>query len=273
MTASPSPTLLAVDAGNSRIKFGLFEPADEASRLAASLAIGPEADVPWETIRGWSAGRFAAGVVTGSSPAGRDRVIASWPEDLPSPEVVVDPDRLGLVARVAEPGRVGIDRLLNAVAVNRLKRVGRAAVIVDSGTATTVDAVDGDGGFLGGAILPGFGLSARALHRYTALLPLLTLDQLGPDPPDVLGTDTPSAIASGLVYGQLGAVRELVTRLCDRLGAPDAELYLTGGGGPLLAGLLDDANLVPHLGLHGLAAVAVELGLVDTAVATRGEST
>ena len=87
---------------------------------------------------------------------------------------------------------------------------GRPAIIVDSGTATTVDAVDADGVFLGGAILPGFGLLARSLQRYTALLPLITLEELGTGPPPAVGRDTTAAIKSGLFFGQLGAVRELV---------------------------------------------------------------
>ena len=71
----------------------------------------------------------------------------------------------------------------------------------------------------------------------------------------MVGGDTTAAIKSGLFYGQLGAVRELAAALGDTLGDKEAEMFLTGGGGPLLASALPEARLVPHLGLHGLAEV------------------
>jgi len=109
---------------------------------------------------------------------------------------------------------------------------------------------------LGGAILPGFGLLARSLHRYTALLPLVTLEELGTGPTEAVGEDTIAAIRSGLFFGQLGAVRELVAEMSGSLEGAAPELFLTGGGGPLLATALTEARLVPHLGLRGLAEVA-----------------
>ena len=267
MNTSASSTLLAVDVGNSRVKFGLFA-ADvigngplQLPTIHKSLAIAPDAEVPWTIIREWSGSSAIgspAGIVAGANPAIRDGITANWPADLPPPRVLTDPAELGLPVQLEHPDRTGIDRLLNAVAVNCLRPDGRPAIIVDSGTATTVDALDAGGAFLGGAILPGFGLLARSLHRYTALLPLLTLEQLGDGPPSPLGKDTPAAIRSGLFYGQLGAVRELADSLERELGSGPATMFLTGGGGPLLATALPEARLVPHLGLHGLARVAFE---------------
>ena len=80
---------------------------------------------------------------------------------------------LPLEVRLERPDMVGIDRLVDAVAVNRLRDAGRPAVIVDVGTAITVDLVSADGAFLGGAILPGIQMSARAMHEFTDLLPLV----------------------------------------------------------------------------------------------------
>src|SRR5205085_7856667 len=86
-------------------------------------------------------------------------------------EVVVSPGRLPLATALPQPEKAGIDRLFNAVAVNSRRRPNAAAVVVDAGSAVTVDLVDEHGVFRGGAILPGLRLMAQALHDYTALLP------------------------------------------------------------------------------------------------------
>ena len=72
-----------------------------------------------------------------------------------------------------------------------------------------------------------------------------------------MGQDTVAAIRSGLFFGQLGAVRELVRAMSESFKSEPPELFLTGGGGPLLATALTEARLMPHLGLRGLAEVAL----------------
>lgn len=254
--------LLAVDVGNSRVKFGMFDLAsivDGLPRLVDSLAAAPDGPMPWQEIRGWlgeSDSSVPRGIVAGSNPLVRDVVVEGWPSEWPTPRVLTDSGCLDLDVQLDHPGQAGIDRLLNAVATRQLTAAQRPAIIVDSGTATTVDMVDATGAFRGGAILPGFGLLARSLHHYTALLPLVTLEQLGVGPPPVVGQDTTTAIKSGLFFGQLGAVRELVRVMSSSVGGGPVDLFLTGGGGPLLATELTEARFVPHLGLCGLAEVA-----------------
>ena len=261
MNRSVPSRLLAVDVGNSRVKFGLFDLAaglDGLPELVESLAVAPDGTLPWSEIGGWL-GELSVegprGIVAGSHPAARDRVVEEWPGDWPAPRVLTDATALGVQVGPTHPGQTGIDRLLNVLAVNHLTAGGRPAIIIDSGTATTVDMVDADGRFLGGAILPGFGLLARSLNRYTALLPLVTLEELGTGPTEAVGEDTTAAIRSGLFFGQLGAVRELIAAMSASSESAAPELFLTGGGGPLLATSLTEARLVPHLGLRGLALV------------------
>ncbi len=171
---------------------------------------------------------------------------------------------LPLDVRLERPDMVGIDRLVDAVAVNRLRRPGRPAVIVDVGTAITVDLVSADGAFLGGAILPGLEMSARALNEKTDLLPLLDITEFS-DPPPALGTSTEAAMRSGLFWGTVGAIRQLVEQLIRQKGTdnllrsePVPKIFLTGGAAATVAELLaPDAQYVPHLTLAGIALAAV----------------
>jgi type III pantothenate kinase len=167
---------------------------------------------------------------------------------------------LPLAVALPQPERVGIDRLLGAVAANRLRAAGRPAVIIGVGTAITVDLVSPAGAFLGGAILPGIGISARAMHDFTDLLPLVTMDELA-DPPPPLGTSTVDAMRSGLYWGAVGGMKELMARLTPDVPPHSptnrAHILLTGGAAPVVAQFLDpSAQHVPHLVLSGIALVA-----------------
>jgi type III pantothenate kinase len=159
---------------------------------------------------------------------------------------------LPLTIRLPRPDMVGVDRLLDALAANRLRTPGRKAVVVDVGSAITVDLVDAEGAFCGGAILPGIAMAARALHEFTDLLPLIEMAELH-EPPPAPGTDTVAAMRAGLFWGAVGAVRQLVEKLAEG----DADIFLTGGAGPVVARLLDtSARYVPHLTLAGIALAA-----------------
>jgi len=151
---------------------------------------------------------------------------------------------------VDEPRRVGADRLLAALAAYR--RTGDACIVVDAGTAVTVDAVDAAGTFLGGAILPGPDLMARALADGTAQLPHVDV-RAEVASESAIGKNTESAIRAGVVHGCAGAVRALAQVICAELGCA-APVLVTGGA----AGRLGDAALgpavavVPDLVLEGL---------------------
>ncbi len=153
---------------------------------------------------------------------------------------------------VRYPERVGTDRLAAAVAVNELRAAGRAAVVVDAGTAITVDTITGDGVFRGGAILPGIETAADALAHATDALPRIDHLELSSTPAPI-GKSTEEAIRSGIVWGCVGAVRELISRITQELQtAPD--VYCTGGDGLHLAQLLgQECRYDPNLVLRGIA--------------------
>src|SRR5262249_49663366 len=151
------------------------------------------------------------------NPAGIERLLSHWPVPVWAAATLIERAAdLPLVVNLDHPDRVGIDRLLDAVAANVLRAPEQAAIVIDSGTATTVDLVSAAGAFEGGATLPGLELGARALHQYTALLPLIDVPKMLEQPRVApLGKDTPRAMESGLWHGQVGAIRELTARLAE----------------------------------------------------------
>ena len=162
-------------------------------------------------------------------------------------------DKLPLRIEVDFPDRVGMDRLAAAIAANERRSPRRPAIVVDTGTAITVDLVNHHGVFLGGVILPGFRLTARALAEGTNQLPL-ALYSGEDEPPPTLGKNTEGAIKSGQFWGTVGAVREIIERLsADLTEAPD--VFVTGGDlKKLTPYLAKNAQFVPHMVLSGIMA-------------------
>ncbi len=256
--------LVTIDVGNSRIKLGLFEKngrvkaGQRLPEYLRSMAVEVDEAVPWNELARWTRqveGDVVAVILGGVNPRGRDKVLDGWPATgWPSPRVIDNPFMLPIELRVDSPRTVGVDRLLNAVAANVIRPAETPMIIVDSGTATTVDVISADGAFEGGAILPGFQLCAQALHQYTALLPRISNDEIAGDPPAALGKNTRDALRSGLFWGQLGAVRELIRHLRETLPR-DATVVVTGGAGRLIAPQLPASLHQPFLALQGLVIV------------------
>jgi type III pantothenate kinase len=141
---------------------------------------------------------------------------------------------------------VGADRVVSAAMA--FERMGKAVAVASFGTAITIDCVDENGVFLGGAILPGLSLSARALAEHTAQLPMVQLK--APETP--WGRNTEDAIAAGLIFGAVGAMREIVERFATHLGHWP-ELIVTGGDGKLIAEHCDFIHaVVDDLQLMGI---------------------
>jgi len=134
----------------------------------------------------------------------------------------------GVRLRIDNPAETGADRVANTAAVQQL--YGGPAIVLDLGTATTFDVISSDGDYLGGAIAPGLGISADALTGRTARLPKVDLVP----PSRAVGKDTVSAMQSGLVWGYVGLVKELVSRLKDEIeGKP--KVIATGGMADIVA--------------------------------------
>jgi type III pantothenate kinase len=262
MPTDSSTPLIAIDIGNSRIKLGLFDQETAAGAVPLPSRV---LDLPAQR---WESGQLAAWlpaapvwpewrVASVNRPAAAR--LMSWierecetPAGTPPAARLLSAGDLPMVVGLEHPERVGIDRLAAAVAVNRLRPPDRSAIVVDTGSAITVDFVSADGAFRGGAIMPGIDMSARALHEFTDLLPLVPLNELAATPP-ALGISTVTAIRSGLYWGALGGIRELISQLSSGQSPPPA-IFLTGGAAAHFVGALGPAaRYKPHLVLSGVA--------------------
>jgi type III pantothenate kinase len=236
---------VVVDVGNSRIKWGRC-PADRVTEMA-SLPHDDEA--AWDMqLANWRLATGSAWALSGTQPEQRDRVRVWLQQRSQKPHVLDSFRQLPLAMDVDEPGKVGLDRLLNAVAVNTARAAGAAAIIVDAGSAITVDYVDEAGVFRGGAILPGLRLMAHALHDYTAKLPWI--DQFGAVA--LPAKNTEDAMRAGIVYAAAGAIDSAVQQLLATSSGA-VELFIGGGDAILLAPRLShSARLWLEMTLEGI---------------------
>ena len=154
--------------------------------------------------------------------------------------------KTGVRIRMDNPKEVGADRIANAAAAHQLYR--RAVIVVDMGTATTFDVISGDGDYLGGAIAPGIATAAESMFYKTAMLPRIELSQAR----KAIGTDTISAMQSGLLFGYVGLVEGLVGRIEAEMSEKPL-VVATGGYARLMAAhtsVIDEIN--PELTLNGI---------------------
>lgn len=265
--AERTKKLITIDVGNSRIKLGLFETKEtllaehKLPEYVRSIAINLDETVPWDELSQWTIGRIKqidSVILGGVNPRGRDIILDEWPRTgWPPPVVITNPFELPIKIKLNAPRTVGVDRLLNAIAGNMIRQKDRPMIIIDSGTATTIDVISKEGAFEGGSILPGYQLNAMALHQYTALLPHIPNTELAQKIPHALGKNTREALRSGLFWGQFGGVKEIVNLLSSEL-SDIPELLVTGGAGRMLMPLLEGkVKHEPFLALQGLAIVGL----------------
>ena len=166
------------------------------------------------------------------------------------PVVIGRGARTGMRVRTDNPREVGADRIVNSVAA--YARHQMALVVVDFGTATTFDCINGAGDYLGGAIAPGFQISADALFNRAAKLPRVEVEQ----PERVIGTNTVQSMQSGLFFGYVGLVDELARRCKLELksqGESQLKCLATGGLARLIGGSCGEIDEVDDdLTLQGL---------------------
>lgn len=258
--------LLALDIGNTNVTLGLVRRGTLVStrRVATNArASADELSVLLEGLLRLDDATFGdvsaiacASVVPNLTAAVEAVAIARE-----RPIVVASAGTVPLPIRVDRPSEVGADRLVNALAAQRL--YGTPAVVVDFGTATTLDCVAADGAYVGGAIAPGLELGLEALTARTAKLPRIELRA----PDRAIGRDTVSAMQAGTIFGYQALAAGLLARvrreLADANGttAEDVKAILTGGlsAAPWARALEGIDAVDPELTLRGLAILHAEV--------------
>ncbi len=258
--------LLAIDIGNTNVTIGLLRRGTlVATRRAATNArsTADELELLLAGLLGLDDASFAD--VTAIACASVVPALTTHVEAVAGrrerPLTVARAGIVPLAVRTDRPDEVGADRLVNALAAGRL--YGTPAVVVDFGTATTLDCVAADGAYIGGAIAPGLELGLEALAARTAKLPRIELRA----PSRAIGRDTVSAMQSGTVFGYqalvvglLGRVRRELADLAD-VEPRDVKAILTGGlsAAPWATDLEGIDAIDPDLTLKGLAILHAEV--------------
>jgi len=246
---SPNVNLLAIGVGNSRTRIGGFEDGQLVANHSFSNR-QPEV-LPEEIERAWRQLRQREGacvLLASSNPPFAQKLVDALGGRLESRILRVEKDLpIPIGRQLDREAIVGEDRLLNAAAAYDVLK--QACVVVDAGTAITIDFVDGAGTFHGGAIAPGAQLMLDSLASHTAQLPEIEFDT----PVEPIGHNTGEAMRSGAFHGLRGLVREMVEKIAEHAGAFPL-VVATGGNSEKL---FRDWELVervsPDLTLLGMA--------------------
>ena len=248
--------LLAIDVGNTGMGLGVFDKNEllVTWRMATSISRMPDeyASLLFPLIH--EAGLQTSDITDVCLCSVVPPMVATL-EDLFSRHfktkvlVVGAGTKTGMKIRMDNPREVGPDRIVHSAAAYHL--YGGPLIIVDMGTATTFDTVSKTGEYIGGAIAPGLQTGAEALFARTAMLPRVNLTR----PSKAIGTNTIAAMQSGIVFGYVGLIEGMISRIQKEL-PEKARVILTGGYTDIFAketGVIDVVN--PNLIFQGLRMV------------------
>jgi type III pantothenate kinase len=247
--------LLLIDIGNTRIKAA----AGEGTSLTPWPSVETACADSWHDWTARAADTWHPARILVSNVAGAEvgRQLARFLDEAWGVQAeFVQPARScsGMNTRYREPAQLGVDRWLAALAAWRADR--GAVVVVDAGTALTVDVVTATGIHLGGLIAPGLDLLRTSLTRGTARLSSAGIEEV-----DGFADNTQDAISLGCWSALTGLLRETRARVACTSACADATWYVTGGAAPAIERMLDwPVRMQPDLVLRGLAIVAGEAG-------------
>lgn len=236
--------LLAIDVGNTNTKFAVHDGETWRAQWRASTYSSRTADeyAPWlaqmMALSKLGFDDINACIISTVVPQAlfnlrnfSRRYIGAEPLVVGEPSV-----HLGIEVRIDKPSEAGADRLVNAIGA--FVAYGGPAIVIDSGTATTFDIVGADGAFEGGVILPGINMSLQALHDAAARLPRVEIR----DPGRIIGSDTVSAMQSGIYWGSIDMIEGLCRRIREEYGRP-MKTIATGGVASLFEGAFPSIDI------------------------------
>ncbi len=255
--------LLAIDIGNSSIKFGIFDGANLVHKFNIATRIDYTADeLVFDRFHVLNEKfiklKFASVIVASVVPVLND-VFAKVCLDLFKVKAAfVDATfDLGMPIAYEPPSAVGADRIVNVFGA--IQKYGKPLVVCSFGTATTMDVANAQGEYIGGLIAPGMSTMAEALHLKTAKLPAVRIKK----PEAVIRNTTEGSIESGVFYGHISMVEGLIERISSEYSPNEKpKVVATGGFATLIAAETKVFDIVDeNLTLDGLRLIAERIGL------------
>ena len=222
--------ILCIDVGNTNIKYGLFEGDELIVSFRGATELKRTSDeygtilTNMLAIRGISKDAIGGAIISSVVPALNYTVQHMCTGYLGVEPLMVGAGlKTGHNLRVDDAREVGADRIVNDVAA--IRKYGAPLIVIDFGTATTFNAINEQGEFIGGAVAPGIRGSVDSLVSGTAKLPRVEIET----PRCAIGKNTTTNMQSGIVFGHVGLVTYLIGRMREELGAPKAKVVATGG--------------------------------------------
>lgn len=247
--------LLAIDAGNTNIVFGIFE--QDVLLWQWKLATNPQktadeyglfltqlmdvAKLDYKAVN--------KAIISTVVPATLFDLTKLCKQYFSCDPIIVGDKKVktGIDILIDKPNELGVDRIVNSVATKHL--YGGNVITVDFGTATTFDITDKNGAYIGGVIAPGVNLSIEALHRAAAKLPMISVER----PPSVIAKNTVQAMQSGIFWGYISLIEGIIDRIKAEMGAEKMTIIATGGLAPLFVKATDRFDKVnSDLNMYGL---------------------
>lgn len=248
-----NPTAVVADLGNSRLKWGLVR----TNGLEASIALPIDDTQAWSAAwEDWALGDQPWIISTVNPPLAARLEAFLHARGVRRMHWFRSAADVPIKHALDHPERAGADRAFAVLAAVASQGLGRPGIVVSCGSAITVERISAEGIWLGGAIAPGLGLSARALNEGTAQLPFVNAREA----PAAWGNSTQPALEAGIFWGAVGTIRELVMRQSEDL-TPAPWLIWTGGDARILAPHVAwrESRVVPDLVLLGLQQVGATL--------------
>ena len=249
--------LLAIDLGNTNIKYGVFDGKKMVASFRVSSRISRTADEYGSVLVGLLANSGInktdiTGIIFSSVIPALNYTICHMCEFFfgISPLIVGPGIKTGLNIKADNPKEVGADIIVNSVSA--FTKYGGPIVVIDFGTATTFDVINDKGELLGVVIAPGIKTSLEGLASKTAQLPMVELDA----PKTVIGKNTKHCMQAGIIFGFAGLVDNIIKRIKKELKLQDIKVIATGGLGEIIAKQSDTISLVDRtLTLDGLKTI------------------